>query len=108
MNNNDKLQTICRDYLHRLKGIASDYGLDKFIDETIELNKQDKCQGTEEQCNMMARILDDERLERKDVPKVLGKSYRECHNDGTFNKIKKLNRVGIYSKVSTLLLNSKK
>ena len=63
--NNDKLQTICRDYLHRLKGIASEYGLGKFIDETIALNKQEKCQGTEEQCNMMARILDEERLERK-------------------------------------------
>lgn len=107
--NNDKLQIICRDYLRKLKGIASEYGLGKFIDDTIELNKQDKCQGTEEQCNMMARILDDDRLERKDVPKVLGKSYRECYHDGTFNKVRKFKRVGIYSKVSALLLlNSKK
>lgn len=107
--NNDKLQTICRDYLHRLKGIASDYGLDKFIDETIKLNKQDKCHGTEEECNLMARILDEERIERKDVPKLLGKSYRRCNEDGTFKKVKTLHRVGIYSKVSALLLlNSKK
>ena len=104
--NNDKLQIICRDYLHQLKGIASDYGLGKFIDDTIELNKQDKCHGTEEECNMMARILNEERLERKDVPKLLGKSYRECYHDGTFDKILKFKRVGIYSKVSTLLLNN--
>lgn len=107
MNDNDKLQVICRDYLHKLKGIASHYGLGKFIDDTIELNKQNKCHGTEEECNMMARLLDDDRLERKDVPKILGKSYRECHNDGTFDKIRKLKRVGIYSKVSALLFNSK-
>lgn len=106
--NNDKLQIICRDYLHKLKGIASEYGLGKFIVDTIELNKQDKCHGTEEQCNLMARLLDDDRLERKDVPKVLGKSYRRCNEDGTFKKIKTLHRVGIYSKVSALLLlNSK-
>jgi hypothetical protein len=106
--NNDKLQIICRDYLHQLKGIASDYGLGKFIDDTIELNKQDKCHGTEEECNLMARILDEERLERKDVPKLLGKSYRRCNEDGTFKKVKTLHRVGIYSKVSALLLNDKK
>ena len=106
--NNDKLQIICRDYLHKIKGIASSYGLGNFIDDTIELNKQDKCHGTEEECNLMARILDEERLERKDVPKLLGKSYRECYHDGTFDKIRKFKRVGIYSKVSALLLlNSK-
>lgn len=56
----------------------------------------------------MARILDEERLERKDVPKLLGKSYRRCNEDGTFKEIKTLHRVGIYSKVSALLLlNSK-
>lgn len=104
--NNDKLQIICRDYLHKLKGIASSYGLGKFIDDTIELNKQDKCHGTEEECNLMARILDEERLERKDVPKLFGKSYRKCNEDGTFNDIKTLHRVGIYSKVSALLLNN--
>lgn len=104
--NNDKLQIICRDYLHKLKVIAYSYGLGKFIDDTIELNKQDKCHGTEEECNLMARILDEERLERKDVPKLLGKSYRRCNEDGTFKKVKTLHRVGIYSKVSTLLLNN--
>lgn len=105
--NNDKLQIICRDYLHKLKGIASEYGLGKFIDDTIELNKQDKCHGTEEQCNLMARLLDEERLERKDVPTLLGKSYRKCNEDGTFKAIKTLHRVGIYSKVSALLLTNK-
>lgn len=107
-DNNDKLQVLCRDYLHKLKVIAYSYGLGKFIDDTIELNKQDKCHGTEEECKLMARILDEERLERKDVPTLLGKSYRKCNEDGTFKAIKTLHRVGIYSKVSALLLlNSK-
>lgn len=38
----------------------------------------------------------------------LGKSYRQCNDDGTFDNIKKLRHVGIYSKVSALLFKSKK
>lgn len=48
-------------------------------------------------------MVDDERVSRAEVPKILGKSYRECNEDDDFEKIRKLRRVGIYSKVSTLI-----
>lgn len=44
-----------------------------------------------------------DRRARVNVAKELGKSYRQCNDDGTFDKIKKLPYVGIYSKVSALL-----
>jgi hypothetical protein len=38
---------------------------------------------------------------------MLDKSYRQCFDDGDFDKIKKLPREGIYGKVSTLLYADK-
>jgi hypothetical protein len=38
------------------------------------------------------------------VAKTLGKSYRQAHEDGDFEHVKKLKRQGIYSKVSAILL----
>jgi hypothetical protein len=52
---------------------------------------------------MLARCVDDERLTRSEVPEVLGKSYRQCVEDGDFERIRKLRRVGVYGKVSVLL-----
>lgn len=101
------LQAICRKYLNSLRDVASRYGLYKFVDETIELNKQGKCKGSEEEAEMLARLCDDERLTRVEVAKVLRKSYRAANDDGDFDKIRKLKHVGIYSKVSTLM-NKKK
>ena len=58
---------------------------------------------TEEEVCLLSRCIDDERLKRTDVPKTLGKSYRQSVEDGDFDKIAKLDHVGIYSKVDTLL-----
>lgn len=99
----DKLQELCRDYLQRLSGTAQKYGLEKWLANMIAENKQGKCASTEEEVELLARILDDERLKRTEVPKVLGKSYRQCFDNDDFDKVKKLRHVGIYSKVSALL-----
>lgn len=107
MNEEDKLQELCRHYLSKLKCIANKHGLGKFIDDTIKLNKQDKCHGTKVEVELLARACDDERLTRQDVPKILGKSYRQCNDDEDFERIKKLKRVGIYSKIDTLLYKNK-
>lgn len=97
------LQAICRHYLNRLRDVAARYGLEWFVDETIEMNKQGRCSGSEEEAEMLARLCDDERLSRRDIPKLMHKSYRQCNEDGTFNSIKKLKHVGTYSKINTLL-----
>lgn len=105
-NANSVIQVICRNYLERIKPIAKRYGLLNWVNETIADNLNGKCSSTEEECEMLARICDEERLARKDVPRVLGKSYRQCIECEDFEKIKKLKRVGIYSFVDTLLLKN--
>lgn len=103
---NQSLQSICRGYLLRLRPLAEKFGLGGFIDETIRLNTQEKCSGTEEEVMLLSRACDDERLSRAEVPKLLGKSYRQTYESGDFDKVKTLRRVGIYSKLSALLLKS--
>lgn len=102
------LRKLCRTYLKKLRYMARKHGLDSWLDDTIELTKDDACQPTEHEVEMLARCVDEERLQRTEVPQVLDKSYRECVDDEDFEKIRKLRRVGIYSKVSTLLYASKK
>ena len=57
---------------------------------------------------MLSRLVDEERIARKDIPQIMGKSYRQCCEDGTFNKIERLPHQGIYSRVSALLFANKK
>ena len=102
---NETLQSLCRGYLTRLRHIGVKYGIN--VDEIIRLNQRKECEGTELEVQMLSRMLDDERVSRADIPKILGKSYRQANEDGDFEKIKKLRHIGIYSKVSTLLLKSK-
>ena len=100
---NDALQELCRGYLYRLKSLATKHRLDGWIDETIRENKDNKCKATEEEVEILSRILDEERITRTDVPKLLGKSYRKCDESCDFDQIKKLRHVGIYSRISALL-----
>lgn len=100
-NRNEMLQALCRDYLRKLRYIGKKYGID--VDCLIRLNKQNKCEATQHEVELLSRAVDDERLSRDEIPEVLGKSYRKCVKDGDFDRIKKLKRVGIYSKLSVLL-----
>jgi predicted transcriptional regulator len=108
MNRNETLQSLCREYLGRLKDTANNLGLLHWVNKTIEDSEKNKCEATEEQVEMLARMCDDERVSRSDVPKLLGKSYRKSFEDGDFENIKTLKHVGIYSKVKTLLFKSEK
>ena len=103
---NETLQALCRDYLGRLRYMAKKHGID--VDSIIRANKRKECSGTEYECQMLARMVDDERVSRTDVPKILGKSYRQSNEDGDFDRIKKLKHQGIYSKVSALLYKNRK
>lgn len=77
------------------------HGID--VDAIIEMNQRGECSATDKEVELLSRACDDERVSRADIPKILGKSYRQSYEDGDFEKIKKLKRQGIYSKVSTLL-----
>ena len=100
---NKELQRITRRYLGFLSPIAEKFGLGKWLKEIIDLNEQDKCSATEEECRMLTRLCDDERVARHDIPKMIGKSYRNCVDNEIFERLKTLKRVGIYDKISVLL-----
>ena len=108
MTRNETLQSLCRGYLAKLRNTAGELGLLPWLNKTIEDSEAEKCEATDEQVEMLARMCDDERVSRSDVPKLLGKSYRKSFEDGDFENIKTLKHVGIYSKVKTLLFKSEK
>ena len=103
---NETLQALCRDYLSRLRYMGKKHGID--VDSIIRANKRKECEATNKEVEMLSRCVDDERVSRTDVPKILGKSYRQANEDGDFDRIKKLKHQGIYSKVSALLYKSRK
>lgn len=101
----DVLQSLCREYLSRLRYMAKKHGID--VDSIIRANKRSECEATQKEVEMLSRCVDDERVSRTDIPKILGKSYRQCFEEDDFEQVRKLKRVGIYSKVSTLLYADK-
>ena len=103
---NETLQALCRDYLCKLRHMGKKHGID--VDSLIRLNRQKKCEATQHEVELLSRAVDDERLSRSEVPKILDKSYRQANEDGDFDRIKKLKHQGIYSKVSALLYKSRK
>lgn len=103
MTRNAKLRQICRKYLQRLRHMADKHGLTSWLNQAIKDTKSKDCEPTEHECEMLARLVDDERIQRTKVPPLLGKTYRECFDNDEFEKIKKLHRVGLYSKVDTML-----
>lgn len=102
------MQVLCRDYLRKLGDVAARRGLGAFVRDTIDANKRGECAATEQEVEMLARCVDDSRMTRVEIPKLLGKSYRKCDEQGDFENIKKLPYQGIYSKVDALLYKSEK
>ena len=103
MTRHDKIQQLCVNYLNKLKGVASKFGLKDFVSKTIEANKRKECKATEEDVEMLARIADDNRVNRVDVPPILHKGYRECHEKDLFYNVRKYPNRGTYSRVSAEL-----
>lgn len=103
---NETLQALCRDYLGKLRYMAKKHGID--VDAIIRANKKKECEATRKEVEMLSRCVDDERIARNDIPKLLGESYRKVESDGVFDRIKRLRYVGTYSKISALLYKSKR
>jgi len=102
---NETLQALCRDYLDRLRYMAKKHGID--VDSIIRANKRNECEATQKEVEMLSRCVDDERIARNDIPKLLGESYRKTESDGVFDRIKRLRHVGTYSKISALIYKNK-
>ena len=103
----DVLQSLCREYLSRLRYMAEKHGLLPWVDETIKANRRHECEATKKEVEMLSRLCNDERVSRTDIPKILGNSYRQANDDEDFERVKKLKHQGIYSKVSALLFAAK-
>lgn len=95
---------MCRKYLGKLRYMGKKHGID--VDAIIRANRRNECEATNKEVELLSRACGDERLSRNEVPEVLGKSYRQANEDGDFDKVKKLGHVGLYSKVSALLLGA--
>ena len=72
---NETLQALCRDYLGKLRYMGKKHGID--VDSIIRANKRKECEATNKEVEMLSRCVDDERVSRTDIPKMLGKSYRQ-------------------------------
>lgn len=103
---NETLQALCRQYLGKLRRVAKKHGMD--VNSIIRANRRKECEATQYEVELLSRAVDDERISRTDVPKILDKSYRQANEDLDFERIKKLKHQGIYSKVSALLYKSRK
>ena len=84
--------------------MADKHGLGFWVRYMIRENKRGECEATKNEVRMLERMVDDERVERKDIPSIVGKSYRQCVDENVFDKIDTLKRQGIYSRLSALLM----
>lgn len=104
MNSKNRcLRALCRKYLTKLRYLARKRGLIDWVDKAIKDTNNPECKPTEHEVELLARCVNEERVQRLEIPEILGKSYRECVDDEDFERIKKLKRVGVYSKVSAIL-----
>jgi len=103
MNRTQALQKVCVKYLKRLRGVAERYGLQGFVDDSINASTRGECEPTEKECEMLARIANEERLMTRQVPPLFDISYREAFDSGLLEDIKKFPRPGNFSTVDTLV-----
>ena len=104
MKRNEPLQRLCRQYLKRLQYMADKHGLGFWVRYMRRENKRGECEATKNEVRMLERMVDEERVSRKDIPSIVGKSYRQCVDENVFDKIDTLKRQGIYSRLSALLM----
>ena len=93
---NETLQALCRDYLGRLRYMGKKHGID--VDSIIRANKRKECEATNKEVEMLSRCVDDERVSRTDIPKILGKSYSKLMKMATLNTSRNLNTKGFTAK----------
>lgn len=102
----NKLQELCRHYLAKLKSLAENHGLGGWLSDIIQANKNKTCSATEQEVELLSKMCDDERINRHDIPQLFGLSYRYCFENDLFDKIKKFQHTGIYSKVDAILFKT--
>lgn len=97
------MQTLARKCLAKLQYRADKHGLGQWVKDTIKANKRNECAATKQEVMLLARCVDEERIARKDIPKLFGMSYRQANDQCVFDKVEKLGATGTYSRVSVLV-----
>ena len=103
----ETLQKLVRGYLKKLEYLASKHGLSIFVKSTIKANKRGDCKATRHEADMLARMVAADRLIRAEIPRILGKSYRQCVDNDLFDSIGRLKSKGSYSKIDVMILKEK-
>ena len=103
----EALQKLVRGYLKKLEYLAYKHGLSLFVKSTIKANKRGDCKATRHEADMLARMVDEDRLFREEIPSILGKSYRKCVDNDLFSSIGRLKSKGRYSKIDVMILKEK-
>ena len=106
-HNDETIQKLVRGYLKKLEHLASKHGLSLFVKSTIKANKIGDCKATRHEADMLARMVDDDRLFREEIPSISGKSYRQCVDNDLFDSIGILKSKGSYSKIDVMILKYK-
>ena len=91
----------------KLSHMAKKHGLLPFVKETIKANRRGECAATRHEADMLARMVDEDRLFREQIPSILGKSYRQCIDNDLFDSIGRLKSKGSYSKIDVMILKEK-
>ena len=105
--NDEALQKLVRVYQKKLEHLDSKHGLSLFVKSTIKANKRGDCKATRHEADMLARMVDEDRLFREEIPRILGKSYRKCVDNDLFSSIGRLKPKGSYSKIDVMILKEK-
>ena len=100
---NNAMQKLTRRYLGKLKHKAEKFGLGQWVRDIIKANKRKECAATKDECHMLARMVDEERIARKDIPLLFGVSYRKAEENDLFARVDKLGASGTYSRVSAII-----
>lgn len=102
----ETLQTIARTYLAKMKTLAKKHRLDGWLNEVINANKRGECVAPKQEVDVLARMVDEERIGRREIPDLIGISYRTMNDNDLYEKVRKLGHVGVYSKNDALLLKA--
>ena len=103
-SNNEALQGLVRSYLMRLSHMAKKHGLFMWLTDIIGQNKRGECKATRHEADLLARMVDEHRAFRSEIPQILGKTYRQCNDDGDFSRIGRMRNEGTFSKIDALML----
>lgn len=106
-NENDVyiLQKLARKYLHRVSVLADKYNLKNWVQQMLKSNIKGECIASKDDVELLAKIVEDDCIKVKDIPKLLGVSYRHIVDNNI--KFKKLEDRGHISKVDVLLIKER-